>query len=101
MLTSTRPTSPLFLRGEELDDPDLYPVYLLDEPQDLPNITRSITDGICDAEHRSRPDIPIKTQKSSQNPGSLTEWMEALKMAPKMYTLKSGMLNFIRLKRYH
>ena len=35
MFTSTRPVSVLYLRGVELDDPDLYPVHLSGETQDL------------------------------------------------------------------
>lgn len=35
MFTSTRPASVLFLRGTEQDDPDLHPVRLTGEPQDL------------------------------------------------------------------
>lgn len=38
MFTSTRPASVLFLRGEELDDPDLHPVSLAGEPSDLARI---------------------------------------------------------------
>ena len=37
MFSSTRPTSVLFLKGEELDDPDLHPVHLTG---DLPELTR-------------------------------------------------------------
>jgi len=37
MFTSTRPTSMLFLKGEELDDPDLHPVRLT---SDLPELAR-------------------------------------------------------------
>lgn len=35
MFTSTRPVSVLYLKGYEQDDPDLYPVALPGEPQDL------------------------------------------------------------------
>ena len=35
MFTSTRPASVLYLRGADEDDPDLYPVKLSGEPQDL------------------------------------------------------------------
>ncbi|KAI9723670.1 MAG: hypothetical protein M1812_000970 [Candelaria pacifica] len=38
MFTSTRPTSILFLRGLEQDDPDLHPVYLVGEPHDLTKV---------------------------------------------------------------
>ncbi|KAJ9647054.1 hypothetical protein H2199_002040 [Coniosporium tulheliwenetii] len=38
MFTSTRPASVLYLRGEELDDPDLHPVHLSGEPQDLTKV---------------------------------------------------------------
>lgn len=39
MFTSTRPASVLFLRGEDLDDPDLHPVTLAGEPSDLARIS--------------------------------------------------------------
>lgn len=38
MFTSTRPVSVLYLRGEELDDPDLHPVTLAGEPTDLTKV---------------------------------------------------------------
>jgi CP2 transcription factor len=38
MFTSTRPVSVLYLRGSELDDPDLHPVTLPGEPLDLTKV---------------------------------------------------------------
>jgi len=38
MFTSTRPVSILYLKGEELDDPDLHPVALAGEPTDLTKV---------------------------------------------------------------
>lgn len=38
MFTSTRPVSILYLRGDELDDPDLHPVSLPGEPNDLTKV---------------------------------------------------------------
>lgn len=38
MFTSTRPTSILYLKGEELDNPDVHPVHLSGEPQDLTKV---------------------------------------------------------------
>lgn len=38
MFTSTRPVSVLYLRGDELDDPDLHPVSLPGEPLDLSKV---------------------------------------------------------------
>ena len=38
MFTSTRPASVLYLKGLEQDDPDLYPVSLPGQPQDLTKI---------------------------------------------------------------
>ena len=35
MFTSTRPASVLYLRGDELDDPDMHPVKLTGEPSSL------------------------------------------------------------------
>ncbi|KAK4997700.1 hypothetical protein LTR66_002930 [Elasticomyces elasticus] len=41
MFTSTRPASVLYLRGAEQDDPDLHPVRLSGEPQDLTKVESS------------------------------------------------------------
>lgn len=41
MFTSTRPVSILYLRGEELDDPDVHPVALVGEPVDLTKVDPS------------------------------------------------------------
>jgi hypothetical protein len=38
MFTSTRPASVLYLKGEEGDDPDMYPVRLTGEPFDLTKV---------------------------------------------------------------
>ncbi|RYO87202.1 hypothetical protein DL762_004330 [Monosporascus cannonballus] len=38
MFTSTRPVSVLYLRGDDLDDPDLHPVSLPGEPTDLTKV---------------------------------------------------------------
>ncbi|KAI1174488.1 CP2 transcription factor-domain-containing protein [Nemania sp. FL0916] len=38
MFSSPRPMSVLYLRGEEKDDPDLYPVHLPGEPADLARV---------------------------------------------------------------
>ncbi|KAI1773083.1 CP2 transcription factor-domain-containing protein [Hypoxylon cercidicola] len=38
MFTSTRPVSILYLRGDDLDDPDLHPVSLPGEPTDLTKV---------------------------------------------------------------
>lgn len=38
MFTSTRPVSVLYLRGEEKDDPDAFPVSLAGEPTDLTKV---------------------------------------------------------------
>lgn len=38
MFSSTRPVSILYLRGEDLDDPDLHPVSLPGEPTDLTKV---------------------------------------------------------------
>jgi hypothetical protein len=42
MFSSTRPASVLYLRGEELDDPDLHPVTLVGEPQYLTKIDTNV-----------------------------------------------------------
>ncbi|KAI9879224.1 MAG: hypothetical protein M1830_009155 [Pleopsidium flavum] len=38
MFTSTRPVSVLYLKGYDQDDPDVFPVHLTGEPQDLTKI---------------------------------------------------------------
>lgn len=38
MFTSTRPVSVLYLRGDELDDPDLHPVSLPGDPLDMTKV---------------------------------------------------------------
>lgn len=47
MFTSTRPASVLYLRGSEEDDPDLHPVRLSGEPQDLVK-TDSVDSSVWD-----------------------------------------------------
>lgn len=42
MFSSTRPASVLYLKGDELDDPDLHPVTLSGEPQDLTKIDTNV-----------------------------------------------------------
>ncbi|KAF2500710.1 hypothetical protein BU16DRAFT_255948 [Lophium mytilinum] len=42
MFSSTRPASVLYLRGEELDDPDVHPVSLVGEPQDLTKVDTTV-----------------------------------------------------------
>jgi hypothetical protein len=42
MFSSTRPASILYLKGEELDDPDLHPVQLSGTPQDLSKIDTTV-----------------------------------------------------------
>ncbi|OCL15351.1 hypothetical protein AOQ84DRAFT_370448 [Glonium stellatum] len=42
MFSSTRPASVLYLKGDELDDPDLHPVALIGEPQDLTKIDTNV-----------------------------------------------------------
>ncbi|KAK4664896.1 uncharacterized protein QC763_508610 [Podospora pseudopauciseta] len=50
MFTSTRPVSVLYLRGDDIDDPDLHPVSLPGEPVDL---TRVDTDPAAWRSERS------------------------------------------------
>jgi hypothetical protein len=45
MFTSTRPASVLYLKGEEGDDPDLHPVRLTGEPQDLTKVQTGESSG--------------------------------------------------------
>lgn len=43
MFSSPRPVSVLYLRGDKEDDPDLFPVRLPGEPQDMASLTRQET----------------------------------------------------------
>jgi len=45
MVASIRPVSALCIRGQEQDDPDLYPVQLTDEPLDLTKVELRSTAG--------------------------------------------------------
>lgn len=42
MFSSTRPASVLYLKGDEHDDPDLFPVHLSGTPQDLSKIDTNV-----------------------------------------------------------
>jgi len=42
MFSSTRPVSVLYLKGDDQDDPDLFPVQLASSPQDLTKIDTSM-----------------------------------------------------------
>jgi hypothetical protein len=59
MFTSTRPISILYLRGDELDDPDLHPVTLAGEPTDLTKV-----------ESREGPAWQARSGRSSAGGGS-------------------------------
>ncbi|KAK4902408.1 hypothetical protein LTR49_027072 [Elasticomyces elasticus] len=62
MFTSTRPVSVLYLPGEDLDDPDLYPVKLTGEPISLARID---TTDLSVWEHQSAQNGPPPTLVSS------------------------------------
>lgn len=74
MFTSTRPVSLLFLRGEELDDPDTHPVQLSSEPPELSRVN-SGDGGIWDrrqsvaASHTTAPSTMVSPASSSSGHG--------------------------------
>ncbi|KAK6608256.1 CP2 transcription factor [Botrytis cinerea] len=109
MFQSTRPTSVLFLRGSEQDDPDLFPVALAGEPLDLTKVNsrdnatwaarssaRSSTTGTSSIISPSPSSISLHSQAAPSaanlstwndfhNPddtGSLSGWIEALGVDP-------------------
>jgi hypothetical protein len=53
MFSSTRPVSVLYLKGLDQDDPDLYPVSLSGEPQDLTKVVASSRRESWDTTRRS------------------------------------------------
>jgi hypothetical protein len=68
MFTSTRPISILYLRGDELDDPDLHPVTLSGEPLDLMKLeSRDMT-----WQDRSAKDSLTGSSLASPSPSSLS-----------------------------
>ncbi|KAK3062231.1 hypothetical protein LTS18_004555, partial [Coniosporium uncinatum] len=69
MFTSTRPASVLYLKGDDLDDMDAYPVHLTGEPQDL---TKIDTGG------------PAVWERESQNASSIVS------PTPSIQSLQSG-----------
>ena len=69
MFTSTRPVSVLYLKGTEEDDPDLYPVYLPGQPQDLTK-TETITRHDSWDRRRSTETTPTTSCIVSPSPSS-------------------------------
>ncbi|OTB00603.1 hypothetical protein M426DRAFT_75682 [Hypoxylon sp. CI-4A] len=82
MFTSTRPVSILYLRGDDLDDPDLHPVSLPGEPTDLTKVEskdsaawqiRSARSSVAGSSLVSPSPSSISMQSQSANP---TQWSE-------------------------
>ncbi|KAI0179766.1 CP2 transcription factor-domain-containing protein [Hypoxylon sp. FL1284] len=83
MFTSTRPVSILYLRGDDLDDPDLHPVALAGEPADLTKVESK--DGVAwqvRSARSARSSIgsslvsPSPSSKSLQSPANAGQWNE-------------------------
>ena len=70
MFTSTRPVSVLYLKGLEQDDPDLFPVSLPGEPQDLTKISTASRRESWDATRRSTEIQPSDSSLVSPCPSS-------------------------------
>ncbi|MCJ1471624.1 hypothetical protein MMC13_000264 [Lambiella insularis] len=68
MFTSTRPVSVLYLRGLDLDDPDLFPVSLPGEPQDLTKISTIDRRESWDTTRRSAEIAPSASSLVSPSP---------------------------------
>lgn len=70
MFTSTRPVSVLYLRGEDLDDPDMHPVQLVGEPTDLTKLDTnpdSIPLWERQSSHTGAPSTIVSPTPSSQS----------------------------------
>ncbi|KAI1762902.1 CP2 transcription factor-domain-containing protein [Hypoxylon sp. FL1150] len=83
MFTSTRPVSILYLRGDDLDDPDLHPVSLPGEPTDLTKVEskdsaawqiRSTRSSIAGSSLVSPSPSSMSLQSQSANPSPWNEF---------------------------
>ena len=70
MFTSTRPVSVLYLKGLEQDDPDLFPVSLPGEPQDLTKVSTASRRESWDTTRRSTEIQPSDSSLVSPCPSS-------------------------------
>ena len=70
MFTSTRPVSVLYLKGLDLDDPDLFPVSLPGEPQDLTKILTASRRESWDTTRRSTDIQASESSLVSPSPSS-------------------------------
>lgn len=68
MFTSTRPVSVLYLRGLDQDDPDLFPVSLPGEPQDLTKVSTISRRESWDTTRRSTEIAPSDSSLVSPSP---------------------------------
>ncbi|KAF2260952.1 CP2 transcription factor family protein-like protein [Lojkania enalia] len=68
MFSSTRPTSVLYLKGDEHDDPDLHPVHLTGTPQELSKIDTNVDTAMWEG-HSSNtgPSSIVSPTPSSQS----------------------------------
>ncbi|TRX92525.1 hypothetical protein FHL15_006692 [Xylaria flabelliformis] len=79
MFTSTRPVSILYLRGEDLDDPDLHPVSLPGEPADISRVDSK--DGAA-WQARSARNSVAESCLVSPSPSSISLQSQATGTAP-------------------
>ncbi|XP_044715532.1 CP2 transcription factor domain-containing protein [Hirsutella rhossiliensis] len=82
MFTSTRPVSVLYLRGEELDDPDLHPVSL---PGDMSPPTKTVGDGLRDG-----PNWQARSSHSSATGSMVSPSPSSLSLASQTSAMGSG-----------
>lgn len=78
MFTSTRPVSVLYLRGDDLDDPDLHPVSLVGESLDLGKVESRDTNA-----WRSERSSVAGSSLVSPSPSSLSLHSQASVAGPK------------------
>ncbi|KAI8631828.1 CP2 transcription factor-domain-containing protein [Xylariaceae sp. FL1651] len=79
MFTSTRPVSILYLRGEELDDPDLHPVSLHGEPADIARVDSK--DSVAWQVRSARSSV-AESSLVSPSPSSMSLQSQATGAAP-------------------
>ncbi|KAK6844039.1 hypothetical protein PG987_004899 [Apiospora arundinis] len=81
MFTSTRPVSVLYLRGDEMDDPDLHPLALAEEPTVLATVeskdswqARSGRGSAANSSLASRSPSSLSLQSTASVAGGPTSW---------------------------
>jgi hypothetical protein len=87
MFTSTRPVSILYLRGVDLDDPDLHPVSLVGESA---NLSRVDSKDSAAWQARSARNSVAESSLVSPSPSSMSLQSQATGAAPWMEKYSSG-----------